>query len=104
MIERPSIKQKPMFDYTKFMNNCAEKRSNVDIANRSIEHAKILTSKLVEIADHRVCLLSGACEDKFYSQEAILKNFLSFIERTKGEGKIEIIFEKERSKSWSLPV
>lgn len=82
------------FNYEEHVKECKEKRRNVMISNKSLSHASILTEAIVEEAEKKICLLTGACDDIFYKKENIISKFKSFIKKTEGTGKIEIILEK----------
>lgn len=45
--------------YRELVNRCAEQRLNYDIANGSALHARILISKLFEVARTDVCIVTG---------------------------------------------
>lgn len=87
------------FDYEEYVKECKESQRNVMISNRSLEHATILISNIVETAEKRICLLTRCCEDSFYTKEEILNPFLSFINKENGSGVIEIIFEEGEKKT-----
>ena len=87
------------FDYEEYVKDCKESQRNVMISNRSIDHATILITNIVETAKEKICLLTGFCDDTFYAKDVIQNQFLSFIEDTTGSGIIEIIFEEGEEKT-----
>ena len=87
------------FNYEEYVKACKKEQRNVMISNRDLGHATILISNIVETAEEKICLLTRCCEDSFYTKPEIQSQFLSFINKENGSGKIEIIFEAGEKKT-----
>lgn len=87
------------FNYEEYVKECRKSKRDVMISNRSIGHAAILITNIVEEAEEKICLLTGSCDDTFYAKESIKDQFLSFIKKSRGSGEIEIIFEKREEEA-----
>ena len=81
------------FNYKEYVKECSRGFRDVMISNKSIKHAEDLITEIIHIATERICILTGSCDDKFYNKKSILEEFESFIKKTDGRGKIQIICE-----------
>ena len=86
-----------MDEFTTLVNNASNKKLNLMLHNGSYAHARILFNKILEHATDTVSLISQECTEDFYGQKSVKQSFLSFIERTQGEGKIRIILESQNT-------
>lgn len=82
-------------DYEKLVKDCSEEERDVMISNKSLHHAEILYKHILKKANEKICLLTGKCDNQFYEEDNIMELFLSFIKRTNGTGRIEIVCEKQ---------
>lgn len=93
---KPTEEEKAYIEYIK---ECKDKGHNVMISNGSIKHATILIPYIIESAERKISLLTGSCDDDFYTKDPVLSQFLKFIDDTNGDGKIEIVYEADTGKS-----
>lgn len=74
--------------YRELVNRCADQRLNYPIANGSALHARILISKLFEIAKKNVCLITGTLRVKdsnnidIYGYKDVLTTAKRFLSRS----------------------
>lgn len=71
--------------YQRLVNRCASLRLDQSIANGSPRHAQILISKLFEVANHDVAIVSGALTNSvtgidIYGDPTVIRNAKAFVE------------------------
>ena len=82
-----------MDEFIELVNEMAKNNTDFMISNSSFAHAKILFEKIVSMANTSISLISQRCDQVFYNDSGVRQAFFEFINRTKGEGSIQIIFE-----------
>jgi hypothetical protein len=75
----------PLAIYQALVDRCARERLNLDIANGSALHARILIDKLFEIARTSVCLVSGSIREssnrgvEIYAHQKVIDSAKRFL-------------------------
>jgi len=75
----------PLDEYRALVDECAKHRYNFPIANGSALHARILISKLLEIAEEEVVVVSGCLTDQssagddVYGHEPVIRSAKRFL-------------------------
>jgi len=84
--------------YVALVNKCASGRLNLQIANGSAEHARILIAKLFEFAESRVRIITGTLRQKtksegveIYAHQPVIDQACAFI--SKPNSRLEIIVQ-----------
>lgn len=81
------------FNYEENVKEFSRNRKDVMIQNVDLANAECLFTQIINKAEKKICILTGTLDDSFYTKESIQNALKSFVDRTNGQGIIEIILE-----------